>query len=54
MCPNMNVKNNVKVTKNLPKNYFNNDFQILTNDDQMLILCLSYFITTVRVKAQNI
>ena len=22
-------------------------YQILTNDDQMLILCLSYFITTV-------
>ena len=25
-------------------------YQILTNDDQMLILCLSYFITTVHIK----
>ena len=27
-------------------------YQILINDDQMLILCLSYFITTVRITAE--
>ena len=28
-------------------------YQILTNDDQMFILCLSYFITTVHAKLEQ-
>ena len=40
----------LQTNKKLTLNSQQQNYQILTNDDQMLILCSSYFITTVTVQ----